>query len=226
MNDSLREYFPIFDALGFLAPDLEQRKKLYSERDESSEKGRARRRLLISGLDGKCHEFLAFVSDIKQRYKSSAVCFEGVRQEPALPENASLFHETQNYPGSRLPHASLNTSIPSEQISTLEFAGKGVFTLFIGVDGSHWRQAAEAVGQELGLAIPIFAIGMGKEYQALYDRWYHVCEIEEDGCVLARPGNYVRWRSISLQHDRQAALRKALRTLLCLEEQQSMRTRT
>ena len=172
----MREYLPIFKALGFLDPCLEERKRQFAELQENSTKGRDRRLQLQQALDDKRYEFLAQGSDMNQRYKSAAVHLERAGNAPETTKDATLYHEPHTYPGMRLPHAWLNTSVPGEQVSTLDLAGKGRFSLFTGYGGKKWVEAAAKVTQLLGVDVNAYEIGFGLQYQAVYNSWYHLRE--------------------------------------------------
>lgn len=154
---------------------------------------------------------------MNQKYESTAVYLENAGGAPVQLSDSTLYHEPHTYPGLRLPHAWLNTPIPGKQISTLDLAGKGRFTLFISIDGKGWREAAKVVEKELRVEIVTYSIGMGQEYEAVYNKWYHLCEVEEDGCVLVRPDNFVAWRSIRMVDDCVETLKKVFSRILSLE---------
>jgi hypothetical protein len=212
----LRNQKPILEALGFLDPELEKRKQQFAILEEQSERGRARRRQLAESMDFTCHEFQAHGSDMGQRYKSPAVFLEGAGDPPALPSNPTLYHEPHTFPGLRLPHAWLNTSIPKLQVSTIDLAGKGRFALFTGHGGEAWRAAGKKVTQVLGVEVAVYAVGYKLEYEAVYNDWYRLREVEEDGCVLVRPDNFVAWRSQTATKDCGADLLAVFRHILAL----------
>ncbi|OAL20108.1 hypothetical protein AYO22_09258 [Fonsecaea multimorphosa] len=213
-NSSLREHIPIFESLGFLNPSLQERKQQLAILDEVSERGRARRQQLIHSIDYTCHEFLAQGSDMGQRYESSAIFLDDAGTPPKPPLDPVLYYEPHTYPGVRLPHAWLNTSIPQKPVSTLDLSGKGRFALFIGHGGDMWRVAAARVKENLGLDVAVFAVGFGLEYEAVYNDWYHRREVNEDGCVLHLPSFLVEERQQEDNEDRCYA------ALLALLEQQ------
>ncbi|KAF2095116.1 hypothetical protein NA57DRAFT_59863 [Rhizodiscina lignyota] len=215
-NTSLRNHFPIFEALGSLSPSLAERKEQFAILDENSHRGRAQRRQLMESIGFACHEFLAHGSDMSQRYESSAVFLHDAGDLPAPPSNPVLYHEPHTFPGVRLPHAWLNTPIPKQQVSTVDLAGKGRFALFTGHGGEAWRSAAEKVKGGLGIDIAVYAVGYGLEYEAVYNDWYRLREVDEDGCVLVRPDNFIAWRSENLVGDCSAILRRVLEHILAL----------
>lgn len=215
-NASLREHIPIFDTLGFLDPSLERRKAQLAILNEKSDRGRARRRRLMDAIDETSHEFQAQGSDLGQQYESSAIFLEGAGQPPKLPSDPVLFYEPRTFPGRRLPHAWLNTSVPSNQVSTLDLSGKGRFTIFTGHGGEPWLKAAAQMRGMLGVEVTAYAVGFGLEYEAVYNDWYRLREVEEDGCVLVRPDNFVAWRSQGIVDDCSATLERVLKKILSL----------
>lgn len=215
-NSSLREHVPIFQSLGFLHPSLDERKEQLAILDEVSERGRARRHQLIESIDYSCHEFLAHGSDMGQRYVSSAVFLEDAGSPPKPPSDPVLYYEPHTYPGVRLPHAWLNKGVPGKQVSTLDLSGKGRFTLFTGHGGDAWVQAAARAQEDLGIPIVAYTVGFGLQYEAVYNDWYHLREVEEDGCVLVRPDNFVAWRSRAVVDTCSVALQLALRHVLSI----------
>jgi len=151
---------------------------------------------------------------MSQRYQSAAIFLEGAGDPPMLPSDPVLFHEPHTYPGVRLPHAWLNTSVPQKQISTLDLSGKGKFSLFTGHGGEAWLTAAARIKEALGVDVACYAVGYGLQYEAVYNDWYRLREVNEDGCVLVRPDNFVAWRSQKIVDDCSATLEKVLRRVL------------
>jgi hypothetical protein len=153
---------------------------------------------------------------MNQRYRSTAVYLDDAGDEPPLPSNPVLYHEPHTFPGVRLPHAWLNTAIPKEQISTVDLAGNGRFTMFISHGGEAWRDAARGIQESLKIDLAVYAVGYGLKYEAVYGDWYRLREVEEDGCVLVRPDNFIAWRSRSLAADTAVELRRVFTSILSL----------
>ncbi len=102
-------------------------------------------------------------------------------------------------------------------MSTLDLGGHGSFTLFTGIGGDVWAQAATTVAAELGLDLPVVSIGPGQPYEDPYGTWAGLREIADDGVILARPDLYVAFRAeIAPASAAEAATRlsQALRTVL------------
>jgi hypothetical protein len=171
----------------------------------------------MQAINNSCHEFLAHGSDMSQRYISSAIFSKDAGDVPALPSNPILYHVPHTFPGVRLPHAWLNTSIPDQHpVSTLDLAGNGRFAIFIGHGGNKWQTAAASLGNTLGIDITVIPVGYGLQYEAVYNAWYYLREVEEDGCVLVRPDNFIAWRSKTVVADCEHALNNVFKTILSL----------
>jgi hypothetical protein len=128
-NDSYRNHRQIWDALGILSPSVAERKATLEELGSPSAVGVARRKALRAGIEHSAHEFHALGIEMNQRYESTAIYtadepkpfeFEGPAKEDPV-----LYYVPNTYPGSRLPHAWLNRSVPDTPISTIDLAGKG-----------------------------------------------------------------------------------------------------
>ena len=80
-------------------------------------------------------------------------------------------------------------------------AGKARFSLFTGIGGQGWKDAAERISAELGVPIAAYSIGFRQDYEDRYLDWAKVRDIEESGCVLVRPDYFVAWRSQRWEQD-------------------------
>lgn len=194
-NEGLRDHVPVWEALGMMDPSLEVRKQQHAELSAPTLEGRKRRERLQAGVKHTAHEFHAVGVEMNQRYVSKAVILTDEDHRPSLPEDPVLQHEITSYPGSRLPHAWLNTKYPGKQISTIDLAGHGNFCLLTGIGGEKWITSAETVGHSLGIKINAYSIGWGRDYEDVYFDWARRREISEDGCLLIRPDRFVAWRS-------------------------------
>ncbi|KAF2172471.1 hypothetical protein M409DRAFT_17704 [Zasmidium cellare ATCC 36951] len=218
-NDSFREHVPVWDALGVLPEDLEERKRQHAELSAATEAGKARRKRLQEAVADTAHEFGGIGIEMNQRYDSGAVYLKDeTEQRPPPPKDAVLEYQISTYPGSRLPHAWLNKKCPVEApISTIDLAGHGAFCLLTGIGGDVWKQAAVEVCRYIGVKINVYSIGFGQEWIDVYGDWERRREIDEDGCVLARPDRTVCWRSRSVREDANAALVKVVKSVLGLD---------
>lgn len=96
----------------------------------------------------------------------------------------------------------------------LDLAPYTRFTLITGIAGEAWENAAEKVGQDLGVPLRAVVIGPGREVTDLYYDWAKLREIEESGALLVRPDKHIAWRAMTLPDDPESALRSALAEIL------------
>lgn len=205
---------PIWDALGMTKGTHEERKEAFAELSEASPKGAARRAQLQAGVAGTEHEFHAVGIEMNQRYESSAIYLFDEAPRPPLPEDPVLQHEITTYPGSRLPHAWLNTKTPGKQFSTIDLAGHGAFCLLTGIGGEKWKDAALKVSQMLQVEMKAYAIGWRQDYEDVYFDWARRREVAENGCILVRPDRFVAWRSASMIPGCEEKLLRVMRSIL------------
>ena len=213
-NQGLRDHIPVWEAMGALAPTAPGRAALFAELKAATPEGRARREELRKAIENTAHEFHGLGIEMNQRYESAAVDVADEKgPRPALPEDPVLQHEITTYPGSRLPHAWLNTRCPDKQFSTIDLAGHGVFCLLTGIGGEAWKEAAETVGKEIGVETRAYAIGWCQDYEDVYFDWERRREVGEDGCVLVRPDRFVAWRSMGMIEDCAGKLKQVMKSI-------------
>ena len=211
-NKSSREFAGFFEALGVTAAENEaDMVAAIRERKLPSDVGRRRREALREAMELKNYEFNAHGVELGQFYRSSAVLSDGSAR-PAPQRDPELYHQASTVPGSPLPHAWLGDN--TDKWSTLDLAPSTQFTLFTGISGQPWADAASEVAAELGIPLTPVVIGPGRAVEDLYFDWARVREVEEDGAILVRPDKIIAWRSHSVQDDPRAALRQALLSVL------------
>ncbi|KAH6721692.1 FAD binding domain-containing protein [Leptodontidium sp. MPI-SDFR-AT-0119] len=215
-NDGLRDHAHIWEALGMLDPSLKVRQRHFAELSEATPEGVARRERLQKAIDNTAHEFHGVGVEMNQRYSSSAICLADEGPRPPLPDDPVLEHQITTYPGSRLPHAWLNTKMPGKKLSTIDLAGHGVFCVLTGIGGAAWKESASKVAKELGVDINAYSIGWGQDYEDVYFDWARRREIAEDGCVLVRPDRFVAWRSQGIITNPEEKLRNVLKSVLSI----------
>jgi 2,4-dichlorophenol 6-monooxygenase len=211
-NQSIEEFGPIFEALGFTDtsdPEL-MREHMRARADDTPEAVRQREQLRAA-LELKDYEFNAHGVELGQRYASRAVAADG-SPEPEYTRDRELYYHPTTWPGARLPHCWVGAG--GHRVSTHDLAGKGRFTLLTGISGQRWAAATQQVAVELGIEIAAYVIGPGREYTDLYDDWSRLREVAEDGCVLVRPDAHVGWRAATLSADPAGDLRAALESIL------------
>ena len=194
-NQGLRDHVPVWEAFGMMDPSLEVRRKHFAELSEATPEGIARREKLQAAIQGTSHEFHGVGIEMNQRYESDAIFLDDEAPRPPLPSDPVIEHEITTYPGSRLPHAWLNTRLPGKQFSTIDLAGHGSFCLLTGIGGAKWKDAAKIVAEKLDIKINTYSIGWGQDYEDVYSDWARRREIAESGCVLVRPDRFVAWRA-------------------------------
>ena len=211
-NKSSREFGQFFEVLGLTEAETEEEmREQIEERKANTARGRAKRAALVSAMELKNYEFNAHGVELGQFYQSAAIVGDGTaRPEPA--RDPELYYQASTVPGSHLPHAWVGDA--ASKVSTLDLAPYGAFTLFTGIAGEAWADAAEKVGRDLNVPIKTVIIGPGREVTDIYYDWARVREIDEDGALLVRPDKFIGWRSMSLPVAPDQALRDALTSLL------------
>jgi 2-polyprenyl-6-methoxyphenol hydroxylase-like FAD-dependent oxidoreductase len=218
-NQGLRDHQSWIETIGMSEPDVEVRKKILAEFEDPGPKGRARREAFRMGIANTATEFHGLGVEMNQRYASRAVYLTDETGPVPLPseENEVKQHVITTYPGSRLPHAWLNTRVPGKPLSTIDLAGHGQFTLITGPTGqASWSDAAAQVSKKIGVDIKCYSIGWKQDYEDVYHDWARRREVEEDGCVLSRPDRFVAWRSIGMLENCGEKLLKVMTSLLSI----------
>ncbi|HTU75749.1 MAG TPA: FAD-dependent monooxygenase [Trebonia sp.] len=211
-NKSSREFVQFFEVLGLLdAKDEEEMREQIEERKANTPRGAAKRAALVSAMELKNYEFNAHGVEMGQFYESTAIISDG-SPRPAPTRDPELYFEPATVPGGRLPHAWVGDR--SQRLSTLDLAPYGQFTLFTGIAGQAWADAAAKVSRELDVPLGTVIIGPGQPATDLYYDWARLREVPEEGALLIRPDKHVGWRSASVPPDPAAALRAALTALL------------
>jgi 2,4-dichlorophenol 6-monooxygenase len=214
-NQSIADTTRLYDALGLLdTTDPERMVEHMAARKQATPEAEKQRAALREAIAFKDYEFNCHGVEMDQRYESSAVVPDGTAPEQPV-RDPELYSHTTSRPGAKLPHAWLTTD-HRRQVSTLDLGGRGRFTVFTGIGGDSWVRAAAAVGERLGIDVAAVVIGPGQEYDDLYGDWARVRGIDDGGALLARPDNYVAFRSAGAASDAEAdaALENALRTVL------------
>lgn len=201
-----------------MEPTVAARMKHFNVLKEDSEAGRARRQELADGLRLINREEHGLGIEMNQRYTSTGVYKSDQGATPTFATDPLEFYHPTTYPGARLPHVWLTRTIPEKPVSTLDLAGKGKFALFTGIGGQGWRDAAEQVSAKLGAPISVHSIGFRQEWEDQYLEWAKIRGVEESGCVLVRPDNFVAWRSQRWEGDSAEKLEVVLREVLSRKE--------
>lgn len=212
-NKSIEEFGPIFDALGLTnTSDPDLMKAHMEQRKQNTAAAATQREKLRKAVLFKSYEFNCHGVEMNQRYSSTAIIQDGT-PEPEWKRDKELFYQASTRPGAHLPHVWLGKD--NKKISTLDLSGHGKFTLFTGIGGEAWIEAAKEVSKSLDIPIDTVKVGPGCDYTDLYGAWADEKETEDNGCLLIRPDLYVAWRQQSIQANASKLLQQAMRTILC-----------
>ncbi|MFT4743828.1 MAG: 2,4-dichlorophenol 6-monooxygenase [Yoonia sp.] len=212
-NQSIAEFGPIFEALGMTGgTEIEQIKANMDARCNATSEAEAQRDALNAAIAFKKYEFDAHGVEMNQRYASNATVTDG-QMEPDFALDADLHYQPTTWPGARIPHAWLFDQAGAKH-STLDLAGGGAFTLFTGLGGSAWADAAKAVGEQLGIKIHAHVIGPRQEYVDHTGDWSRAREVGDAGCILTRPDQHVCWRNDGSAGDHIAELTRVMTSIL------------
>ncbi|MDD9874417.1 MAG: FAD-dependent monooxygenase [Gammaproteobacteria bacterium] len=213
-NQSIAEFGPIFRSLGMTGgTDYARIKASMDARCDAGIDAEKQRAAIRDAIDFKKYEFDAHGVEMNQRYQSGAVVTDG-QMEPAFELDAELHHQSTTWPGAQLPHVWVFELESGAQVSTLDLCGRGRFTLFTGIGGEAWLEAAKSAGESLGLEIRTRAIGPRKAHVDHTGDWARASEISDSGCLLVRPDQHVAWRAEELVADPAAELARALKQIM------------
>ena len=213
-NQSIEEFGPIFDALGMAAGvDPEVMQKNLEARCNATEDAEKQRAAIRDAIAFKKYEFDAHGVEMNQRYQSRAIETDG-QIEPAFEMDAELHYQPTTWPGARIPHVWLFEHETGNKRSTLDLCGKGTFTIFTGIGGEGWQEAAKTVSAEMDLPITVRLIGPRRDIEDLTGDWARAREISDSGCILVRPDQHVAWRAEDLSADPEGDLRRVLSSVL------------
>ncbi|MFJ6651386.1 FAD-dependent oxidoreductase [Microbacterium sp. NPDC091313] len=212
-NQSSREFGGFFDALGVTSAEGAQGMiDAIAERTKDTAVGRQRRQALVEAMELKNYEFNAHGVELGQFYQSGAVVSDGSPKPATEGLDPELYHTPSTAPGAPLPHAWVGDS--ARKISTLDLAPSTRFTVFTGIAGDPWAEAAERLAERTGIPLAAVVIGPGREITDLYYQWARLRGIDEDGVLLVRPDKIVAFRATSMAEDPEAALAAALDKVL------------
>ncbi|MGQ7932565.1 FAD-dependent oxidoreductase [Paraburkholderia sp. D1E] len=210
---SISEFAPLYQALGIAeSTDPETLQSNMHARGQATAAAETQREAIREALALKRYELDAHGVEMNQRYRSNAVVTDG-HPEPVFERDAELYYQPTTWPGARLPHAWVYDA-RGRKHSTLDLAGHGRFTVFTGIGGEAWSDAAATVGEELGCKIDVHVIGPRQRYADHTGEWARAREVGDGGCILTRPDHHVGWRSVSLPGNPTTELRRVMRSVL------------
>jgi 2,4-dichlorophenol 6-monooxygenase len=211
---SVTDMQPISRALGFRPGQSSEDgwaalRELFSDQPGAAE----RRTALTAAIDLQNYQFNGHGVELNQRYTSRAVVDDGT-PFPTPVRDPELYYQPTTHPGGYLPHAWVWHG--PRQVSTLDLAGQGRFSLLVGIGGAPWSEAAAKIAAELNITLPVYALGHRCEYDDILGDWTRLREIGDRGALLIRPDRHVAWRSADLPEFPQDSLRDAMRHVLAL----------
>ncbi|MFE7562608.1 FAD-dependent oxidoreductase [Kitasatospora sp. NPDC057500] len=145
------------------------------------------------------------------RYRQGAVA----GTDPAGPVVPEAF-ESAGEPGSRAPHQWLLRA--GVRLSTLDLYEQAM-VLLTGSAGTAWQDAARRAADRLAVPLDAYRIGDGADDDLAPEPGGDFAArhgIGPDGALLVRPDGFVAWRSEHPVDDPEAAVERALRTVLSL----------
>ena len=212
-NQSIGEFGPIFEALGMTGgTDITKIKANMDARCDSTPEAEAQREALNKAIAFKKYEFDAHGVEMNQRYRSDATVTDG-QIEPDFKLDADLHYQPTTWPGARIPHAWLFDAA-GQKHSTLDLAGGGAFTIFTGLGGEAWVEAASKITKEFGITLNAHVIGPRQEYMDYTGDWARAREVGDSGCIITRPDQHVCWRHDGAPDNAEAELTRVFKTIL------------
>jgi 2,4-dichlorophenol 6-monooxygenase len=213
-NKSIEDYGPIVETLGLTLPGTpEERLRRMATLKQPTTEAAARRKALDRLFRLKSYEFNCHGVEMNQRYRSDAIVLDGT-PEPEYRRDRELYYQATTWPGAKIPHVWLEHR--GHKVSTLDLVGRGRFTLLTGIAGDGWIEAAARLSADLGVEIRAFQIGPGCAVADPFGDWAHAREVEDSGCVLARPDGHVAYRARDISARPVADLAEAMRQILGL----------
>ncbi len=193
-NKSLGDFPPIAVALGLpqAKGDVEQMYKNMAARKDSTPEAEAQRTALRNAISGTDYVYNAHGVEMNQRYDGPAVVSDGSPEEE-FPD-VELLHKASSRPGAPVPHVWVYHA-DGTPISTKDLCGKGKFSILTGLGGEGWKDAAQAVKEQLGVEIDVHLIGPGLELEDHYGDFAKIRETTDSGALLVRPDFHVAFRA-------------------------------
>ena len=89
----------------------------------------------------------------------------------------------------------------------LDLAGHGTFSVWTGIGGQAWLDAAAAFTADTGLPVTPVSVGPGQPFEDPYGTWAELREISDGGVLLVRPDLYIAARHASAPDSPESAAR-------------------
>jgi 2,4-dichlorophenol 6-monooxygenase len=217
-NQSIADTGRILSALQLTdTTDTAKLEQQLALRKAPSAEGAKLRQALREAIAYKAYEFDTHGVDRNHRYASTAVIPDGTPM-PEYRRDPELYAQPTTWPGAKSPHTWVTKQ--GRRISTLDLGGHGGFSVFTGIGGRAWLDAAATLANQTGVSIAQVSIGPGEQCEDPYGTWAGLCEIKDGGALLVRPDLFVAARHIGAPLSAQQAhewLTDALRSVLALD---------
>jgi 2,4-dichlorophenol 6-monooxygenase len=164
-----------------------------AKRKAAGPEGEKIRKNLRDAIAYKSYEFNAHGVEHNQRYVSSAVQPDGTDM-PVFKRDPELYAQPTTWPGAKLPHCWVTRD--GHKVSTLDLAGHGSFSVWTGLSGQAWLDAAAELARKTGVPITAVQVGPGAAIEDPYGTWARLAEISDGGVLLVRPDLYVAARQL------------------------------
>ena len=212
---------PMIEALGVKpGQSSEEGWAVLKELAAATPEAAVRRAKLTQAMALQDYRSNALGVELGHRYSSVAVVEDGT-PFPEHRRDEALYYEPTTHPGGYMPHAWLEHQ--GERVSTIDLVGHGSYRLIVGLDGNAWAAAAGVAAAELGIDLPVHAVGYRAEYDDVYGDWARLREFGDTGAILVRPDRVIAWRSLDLPEDPLVELTDALRRALARNDDPSGR---
>ena len=197
-NSGMEAHRALWDLMGTTP---EARETAVKTLESPTNEGADMREKWRAALEATDLEFQALGIQMNQIYAdTTAIVIEPGDKSPDISSMDLVKEQViSTFPGFHLPHVWLAANGQAPCISTLDLCGKGAFTMFTGIGGGAWLQAAEEVSSKMGIDINAYTIGFRCDFMDCYRDWFRVRGVEETGVVLVRPDHFVAWRYQSLE---------------------------
>ncbi|CEJ54937.1 hypothetical protein PMG11_01223 [Penicillium brasilianum] len=115
-NQAFRDHSNVWEAQGTLTKTLSDRKAVWEKLSSDTKKGEVRHKAFRKAITSASHEFHALCIEMGQCYSDDVIHTADESEKYSFSgrgaEDDILYYEPYTYPGCRLPHVWLNTSIP------------------------------------------------------------------------------------------------------------------
>lgn len=212
-NEGMEAHRRLWALIGLTPEAREQATTLLAA---NSSAGARMREDFRHALEATEDEVQALGIQMNQVYTDSpAIAIEREDQPPDFSQlNALRKVKYSTFPGYHLPHVWLAMDGQSPRISILDLCGQGHFTLFTGIGGDAWVDAARAYSEANGPKIRAYRIGFRCDYMDCYRDWSLHRGVGEKGAVLVRPDHFVAWRCKDMVDDVSRTLGSIMKRLL------------